>query len=60
MSNIEEQDPPTGREISLRQFGKRLTEIVTEVEEDRITVVVTRSGRPVAQLVPLPDETVTA
>lgn len=54
MTQIEEQGPATGREISLRQLGKRLTDVMTEVEEERVTVVVTRSGRPVAQLGPLP------
>lgn len=60
MEQIEEQEPATGREISLRQLGKRLTEVMTEVEEERVTVIVTRSGRPVAQLTPLPGSAVRA
>lgn len=43
------------REVSTRDLKNQLSDWIRRVELDGETVVVTRSGRPVAALVPLSD-----
>jgi prevent-host-death family protein len=46
--------PAEERRISIRQLGKHLSAIMMEIEESGETLTVTREGRPVARLIPLP------
>jgi prevent-host-death family protein len=43
------------REVSTRDLKDRLSDWIRRVEQSGVPVVVTRSGRPVAALVPLSD-----
>lgn len=44
-------------ELPAGQFKARCGELISLVKEKRLEIIVTKRGKPVARLIPLPDDT---
>ncbi len=48
--------PKTPREISAADFKSKCLKLMDSVEQERVQIIITKRGRPVAKLVPIDEE----
>ena len=50
------EDPVAAKKIPAGEFKAKCLQLMDEVQSDRVPLIITKRGKPVAKLVPVDDE----